>query len=1021
MLVDLLSQRNLGQQVQDENNQQGQRHSRRSGPHDDNTDYERTIQFRPEELGFFDPQLPISYGGGDIVVLGRDTYYRNVHVFISRIKDLVAAKGRKTIQSQLSTCLRGAALAWYTTELSDFHRNALRSMEDGIDQFCDLLLQRFKGTQTRAIEHLTQEKYTYEDARNNRDIAGYVQTIIRHAKDVDFTSEYNQLNFVWTNLDPRLRFNLPQPMKTSTILEYITILQERQESWFDMLRPPNRLDQQGRQSNGTTPSRNYRQYSQYSYRPNQQRQEYVALPRNPPLPMTSQYLAERPYSTKANQLPPVDLQRQPQLRQHTPNEGSGTYKYTSLGQQQTQGSRLPYYSRNQPQSQPQRDAFPPPYRRSPNTTKGVPPYTPKPGAYHGEEDMGRPSENQHPIENPSENYQDDGNVFHMSNAGYAEMPATYWPIAKENWPESYDTHYSTTPVEYESEPVLPFDEEGPAAHHGTATAHAAIVSKWYPCNRCQIGFPSNNKLHQHIRSRTCARLQRKTQRVISENTSEEPPIIESTAANSDKPGFNFRSWHYATIQASLTKKGASHDLCINSGCTLSLIDKNFLLNQAPNAEIRPMASPLTVKGIGNRKHAAEEYAVIDLYVPGNLNGKTAVAHIKREVHIVPELKAKLLIGMDILGPERMDLSFRNKVLTIHSCRGLSTKIQITPRTKSVANRTVRCAEGTILPANCVSIVPVIIHSELPEDRDYLFEPEQVGLSLGKHGGIYTHIVDHTIHHVHVFNDSPRKLEVPKNRKVGHLTDYDGEGVFHVDHANHPLAVKPPQDSSGPDQTLSPMEYSTENGITIYGDKKTREAILSVVNEFPHLWIDKGETVHVPDTEFMKIPLKDGWQNEKLCYKVYPLSEKDRTIVDEEFDKLHEQGKMEWTTQPTPFGYPVFVVWQTIPGINGAPDTKKGRVVVDIRGLNKIVEPDPYPMPLQSDIISYARGCPFISTIDSTGFFHQWMVMPQDREKLTVISHRGQESFNVAVMGLCISPAYVQRKMDRKLRPYRAFA
>ena len=97
MLADLLSQRNLGQQAQDENNQQGQRHSRRSGPHDDNTDYERTIQFRPEELGFFDPQLPISYGGGDIVVLGRDTYYRNVHVFISRIKDLVAAKGPRQI------------------------------------------------------------------------------------------------------------------------------------------------------------------------------------------------------------------------------------------------------------------------------------------------------------------------------------------------------------------------------------------------------------------------------------------------------------------------------------------------------------------------------------------------------------------------------------------------------------------------------------------------------------------------------------------------------------------------------------------------------------------------------------------------------------------------------------------------------------------------------------------------------------------------------------------------------------
>ena len=64
-----------------------------------------------------------------------------------------------------------------------------------------------------------------------------------------------------------------------------------------------------------------------------------------------------------------------------------------------------------------------------------------------------------------------------------------------------------------------------------------------------------------------------------------------------------------------------------------------------------MALPLIVKGIGNRKHAVEEYIVIDLYIPGNLNGKTTVAYIKREVHIVPKLKAKLFIGMDILGPK----------------------------------------------------------------------------------------------------------------------------------------------------------------------------------------------------------------------------------------------------------------------------------------------------------------------------------------------------------------------------------
>ena len=154
-------------------------------------------------------------------------------------------------------------------------------------------------------------------------------------------------------------------------------------------------------------------------------------------------------------------------------------------------------------------------------------------------------------------------------------------------------------------------------------------------------------------------------------------------------------------------------------------------------------------------------------------------------------------------------------------------------------------------------------------------------------------------------------------------------------------------------------------------------------------------------------------------KVYPLGPADRKFVDEAFDKLHEQGRMEYSSQPTPHGYPVFVVWRTVPGPDG-PE-RKGRVVVDIRGLNKIAITDSYPMPLQSDITSSVAGCRYISVFDAAGFFHQWLVRHRDRHKLTVVSHRGQEQFNVAVMGFKNSPLYVQRKIDTILRVYRAFA
>lgn len=106
---------------------------------------------------------------------------------------------------------------------------------------------------------------------------------------------------------------------------------------------------------------------------------------------------------------------------------------------------------------------------------------------------------------------------------------------------------------------------------------------------------------------------------------------------------------------------------------------------------------------------------------------------------------------------------------------------------------------------------------------------------------------------------------------------------------------------------------------------------------------------------------------------------------------------------------------------GKPPERKDRVVTDIRGLNKISMFDAYPMTLQTDVIAAVLECPYISVMDCASFFHQWLVQLADRHKLTIVSHRGWEQWNVAVMGYRNSQAYVQRQIDRLLYEYRHFA
>ena len=133
-------------------------------------------------------------------------------------------------------------------------------------------------------------------------------------------------------------------------------------------------------------------------------------------------------------------------------------------------------------------------------------------------------------------------------------------------------------------------------------------------------------------------------------------------------------------------------------------------------------------------------------------------------------------------------------------------------------------------------------------------------------------------------------------------------------------------------------------------------------------------------------------------------------MDTTLDQLHDQQRVKWIRGYTPFSFPVFVVWKTT-----SEGARKGRMVVDIRGLNAVTQPDVYALPSQEDIINAVGGHGFITVLDASSFFYQWRVKPEDTHKLTIHTHRGQETFLVPVMGARNSPAYVQRMIDRVIR------
>lgn len=126
-----------------------------------------------------------------MVLVGKDVYYKNMVLFVQRLQSLVTFKGAALVKANMAMSLRGSALEWYTSELSNFDRNALNN-NPGVKSWINTLFHRFKVPTNVALGLLTDETYSLEDARACRPAAQYVKAIMRHGIGCNIVDVANQ-------------------------------------------------------------------------------------------------------------------------------------------------------------------------------------------------------------------------------------------------------------------------------------------------------------------------------------------------------------------------------------------------------------------------------------------------------------------------------------------------------------------------------------------------------------------------------------------------------------------------------------------------------------------------------------------------------------------------------------------------------------------------------------------------------------------------------------------------------------
>ena len=136
----------------------------------------------------------------------KDIYFRDIHVFIERIKNMTQIKDDILIKNNLYSCLKNTIFVWYTFNLSDDHKRLIK-FDIEIDEWIRIFLKKFRQSFETVLATVIREKYTMKDVKKRRKFIEYAQIIIKTAKFAEMFI-YNQIYLIFNDLNVEFQRNL---------------------------------------------------------------------------------------------------------------------------------------------------------------------------------------------------------------------------------------------------------------------------------------------------------------------------------------------------------------------------------------------------------------------------------------------------------------------------------------------------------------------------------------------------------------------------------------------------------------------------------------------------------------------------------------------------------------------------------------------------------------------------------------------------------------------------------------------
>ena len=859
-----------------------------------------------------------------VINFDKHVFYKNVYAFVNRLKNVNSVRKEDKLRFIISQCLRDTILIWHSTEISNIERKIYRNMF--LQNWYNVLIKRFKERASMTLNYLQFIKYTLFDARKHKNSRIYAQNLFRYVKTADLITVYNQLVLAWNNLNWQFKQHIVQSIEIIIIQIFLEQLNNNCDIWFKLINANQFI---------------FKRYNK------QTSDKY-----------TDRHFNNDRYFSFKN----IAYQKNSQNRQISQIEIIIKLKNSKFKSSEREFERN---SRNNRHNRDKRE------------------YDKNKKDFHDKDrrnyDKSRKNYDRSKYRSRNKNREKNKNKEKAKTQ-------TYMTQKKDDHENSncHDLNY--------------FDSDYKESNDSKCIIDANYTSLEIICRRCQSFFSSNNLLHKHIRINVCFRslfnFSKFKKNITTAYSTRKVKIIRSkiNLNKNIESEYDFKEWQYVTASIALNKNETSKSACLDTEVEVILIDIQYFKNKFKNISIRTIISSITIRDLRSIKHSTNKYACCLMYFSEkNEDDQSIFAEIIKKIHLIDNLKVNLLIDNNVLNFELIDIFIFINTVFIENCNvivSIVVKFRSFSQTKSIHTT----KENKI---SSHSKLAISIHKIVTFDRDYIFESKKIA-----NFAVYAHLMNYNIKTILVRNDIHNTVQISRNFRLRNLIEIDFSNAMHVDTDHFDLILKRSKYFHKSSWLQKVFKKTTVFHVDLKSDiffnlstKHSNkiiihrffvdavEAFIKIIDDYTDLWSNQ-EFANLSQKNWMQILLRDDWEKIiKEKAKVYSLKAKDRLIVDEIFDKLHDQERLSWITESFSFSFSCFVVWKN------SSNNRKNRIVVDIRILNAVFLSDFYFISLQSEIIQAVHDCTFIFTIDCISFFYQWRIHLSDRHKMTVVTHK----------------------------------